>query len=81
MPAANVHVVALKEPVELVVNDTEPVGVMAPAPEESATVTVQVDAVLSRTLEGEHVTVVVVARLVEARVNDPLLPECTLSPA
>jgi len=81
VPAANVHVVALKEPVELVVNDTEPVGVMAPAPEESATVTVQVDAVLSRTLAGEHVTAVVVARLVDASVKVPLLPVWTLSPA
>ena len=74
MPAAKVHVVALKEPVELVANDTEPVGVTAPAPEESATVTVHVDAVLSRTLAGEHVTVVVVARLVDASVKVPLLP-------
>ena len=80
MPAAKVHVVALKEPVELVANDTEPVGVTAPAPEESATVTVQVDAVLSRTLAGEHVTAVVVARLVDASVKVPLLPVWTLSP-
>ena len=75
------QLVALKVPVALLVKLTEPVGVIAPAPEESATVTVQVLGVLSRTLAGEHVTVVVVARLVEARVNDPLLPECTLSPA
>jgi hypothetical protein len=75
VPAARVQLVALNVPVEFVVNDTEPVGVTEPAPEESATVTVQVDAVLSSTLAGEHVTVVVVARLVEARVNDPLLPE------
>jgi len=76
-----VQLVALKVPVELVVNDTEPVGVTAPAPDASETVTVQVLAVFSGTLAGAQVTFVVVARLVEARVNDPLLPECTLSPA
>jgi len=57
-----------------------PVGVTAPVPEESATVAVQVLRVLSRTLAGEHATVVVVALLVEASVKVPLLPECTLSP-
>jgi hypothetical protein len=75
-----VQLVVLKVPVELVVNVTVPVGVTAPVPEESATVAVQVDATLSRTLAGEHDTVVVVARFVEARVNVPLLPEWTLSP-
>ena len=74
LPEARVHVVALKVPVEFVVNDTVPVGVTAPAPEASATVTVQVLGVLSRTLAGEQVTVVVVARLVEASVKAPLLP-------
>jgi len=57
------------------------VGVTAPAPEESATVTVHVDGVLSSTIAGEHETLVVVALLVEARVKDPLLPEWALSPA
>ena len=74
------QVAELKVPVELVAKVTVPVGVIAPTPEESATVAVQVDATLSNTLAGEHATVVVVARLVEARVNDPLLPEWTLSP-
>ena len=74
------HVVLLNVPVLLVVNVTVPVGVIAPVPDASATVAVQVDATLSNTLAGEHATVVVVARLVEARVNDPLLPEWTLSP-
>jgi len=69
-----VQLVALKVPVALLVKLTEPVGVIAPAPEESATVTVQVLGVLSRTLAGEQVTVVVVARLVEASVKVPLLP-------
>ena len=68
------QLVALKVPVALLVKLTEPVGVIAPAPEESATVTVQVLGVLSRTLAGEQVTVVVVARLVEASVKAPLLP-------
>ena len=72
---------ALNEPVLFVVKDTVPVGVTVPVPEESATVTVQVDAVLSRTLAGEQLTVVVVARFVEARVKVPLLPVWTLSPA
>ena len=75
------QLVALKVPVALLVKLTEPVGVIAPAPEESATVTVQVLGVLSRTLAGEHVTVVVVARLVDASVKVPLLPVWTLSPA
>jgi hypothetical protein len=75
-----VQLVALKVPVELLVKVTVPVGVTAPVPEESATVAVQVEATLSRTLAGEHATVVVVARFVEARVNVPLLPEWTLSP-
>ena len=73
--------VALKDPVELVVKDTVPVGVTPPAPEESVTVTVHEDGVLSSTLAGEHETLVVVALLVEARLKLPLLPVWTLSPA
>jgi len=65
--------VELKVPVLLVLNVTVPVGVTAPAPEESATVAVQLVAVLSRTLVGEHATVVVLARLVEASVKVPTL--------
>ena len=80
VPAARVQVAELNVPVELVVKLTVPVGVIAPAPEESETVAVHVEATLSGTLAGEHATVVVVARLVEARVNVPLLPEWTLSP-
>ena len=74
------QVVALNVPVLLLVKLTVPVGVTAPAPEESATVTVQVVADPVFTDAGEQVTAVVVARLVEARVNVPLLPVCTLSP-
>ena len=74
VPEARVHVAELKVPVELVVKVTVPVGVTAPAPEESATVAVQVDATLSRTLAGEQATAVVLVLMVDARVKDPLLP-------
>ena len=74
MPDARVHVAELNVPVLLVVNVTVPVGVTPPAPEASATVAVQVLAVLSRTLAGEQATVVEDARIVEASVNVPLLP-------
>ena len=80
MPEDSVQLVALKVPVELVVNVTVPAGVTAPVPEESATVAVHVEATLSRTLAGEHDTVVVDARMVEASVKVPVLPLCTLSP-
>ena len=68
------QVVALNVPVLLLVKLTLPVGVTAPAPEASATVTVQVVADPVFTEAGEQVTAVVVARLVEARLNEPLLP-------
>ena len=64
----------LNVPVELVVNVTVPVGVTPPVPEASVTVAVQLVAVLSRTLAGEHATLVVEARMVEATVKLPLLP-------
>jgi hypothetical protein len=69
-----VQVVEPKVPVEFVVNVTVPTGVTAPVPEESATVAVQVEAVLSGTLAGEQATVVVVVRGLTARVKTPLLP-------
>ena len=67
------HVVALKVPVELLVNVTVPVGVTAPVPDVSATVAVHVDAALSKTLAGEHETVVELVRIVDVTVNVPLL--------
>jgi hypothetical protein len=70
----------VKVPVELVVKLTVPVGVTAPVPELSVTVTVHVEPTLSRTLAGEQTTDVVVDLMVEARVNVPLLPLWTLSP-
>jgi hypothetical protein len=79
-PEDRAHVVELKVPVLLVVNVTVPVGVTAPAPEESATVAVQVVATPVLTDEGLHTTVVVVDLMVDASVNVPLLPVWTLSP-
>ncbi len=67
-------------PVLLVVKVTVPVGTIAPAPDESATVAVQLVALLVFTLVGEQATVVVVARMVEASVKLPTLPVWTLSP-
>jgi hypothetical protein len=80
VPAARVQVVLLNVPVLLLENVTVPVGVIAPVPDASATVAVQVLAVLSRTLAGEHATVVEDERMVDASVKVPLLPECTESP-
>ena len=69
MPADRVQVVLLKLPVLLVVNVTVPVGVVAPVPEASAAVAVQVDGVLSKTLEGVQDTVVVDARICSVNVT------------
>ena len=74
------QVVEVNVPVLLVVNVTVPVGTIAPVPEESAAVAVQLVAVLSKTLAGEQVTVVVEERIVEAIVKLPLLPVWTPSP-
>src|SRR5947199_96778 len=81
VPEARVQLVALNVPVLFDVKLTLPVGVIPPAPEASLTVTVHVHGVLSRTLAGEQVTLVVDARRVEASVKVPLLPVWTLSPA
>ena len=81
VPEARVQLVALNVPVLLLVKLTVPVGVVPPAPEASVTVTAHVLGVLSRTLAGEHDTLVALARRVEARLNVPLLPVWTLSPA
>ena len=74
MPALRVQLVALKVPVLLVVKVTVPVGVLEPAPAESATVTVQVVATPELTDAGLQETVVLVDRSVDARVKVPLLP-------
>ena len=70
----------LNVPVELLVKVTVPVGVIAPVPEESATVAVQLVDTPVLTDDGLHETVVVVVRLVDATVNVPLLPVWTESP-
>ena len=75
-----VHVVLLKVPVELEVKLTVPVGVIAPVPDASATVTVQVVADPVPTVAGEQTTEVVLARMVEASVKVPLLPVWTELP-
>jgi len=75
VPEARVQVVALNVPVLLLVKLTLPVGVTAPVPEASETVTVHVLGVLSRTLAGEQETVVAESLIVEAIVKLPLLAE------
>jgi len=80
VPADRAQLVLLKVPVLLVVKVTVPVGVTAPAPEESATVAVHVVATPVLTDVGLHEIVVVVARLVDATVNVPLLPVWLESP-
>ena len=80
LPKARVQVVKLNVPVLLVVSVTVPVGVIAPAPEESETVAVQVVATLSRTLAGEQTTVVVEERTVEVTMKVPKLPVWVESP-
>ena len=74
--------VGVKVPVLFVAKVAEPVGVTAPVPDESVTVAVQFVAVLVFTLAGEHVTLVVVERMVEVTVNAALaLPVWIESPA
>jgi hypothetical protein len=69
-----VHVVDVNVPVLLVVKVTVPVGTIAPVPDASATVAVQLVALLVLTDAGLHATVVVVDLMVEASVNEPVLP-------
>jgi hypothetical protein len=80
LPLLSVQDALVKDPVLLLENVTMPVGVIAPVPEESETVTVQVVACPVLTPAGAHATLVPEVLLVEARVKVPLLPLCTLSP-
>ena len=81
LPDTRVHVVLLNVPVLFVVNVTVPVGVTVPVPEASATVAVQLVRVLSKTLAGEHVTLVVDDRVVDVTVKAALvLPVWTVLP-
>ena len=61
-------------PTALVLKFTVPVGVTAPVPDVSVTVTVHVLGWVTVTDEGEQDTAVEVDRIVDARVNEPLLP-------
>ncbi len=72
--------VGVKVPVALDAKVTVPVGVIAPVPDESETVAVHRVPCPALTLAGEQVTLVDEERIVEARVNVPLLPLWTLSP-
>ena len=65
------HVVEVNVPVLLVLNVTVPVAVIPPVPDESVTVAVQLDGVLSSTLAGEQDTEVVVDLGLTARANAP----------
>jgi hypothetical protein len=76
VPETRVHVVELNVPVLLLVKVAVPVGVPVPP----VTVAVHVLTVLSRTLAGEHATVVVDPPEVIATRNVPLLPVWTLFP-
>jgi hypothetical protein len=69
VPEDRVQDVTLNVPVLLVVNVTVPVGVVAPVPEVSVTVAVQVEATLSRTLPGEQDTAVEVDRRVNVKLT------------
>jgi len=80
VPALRVQLVALKVPVLLLVKLTVPVGVTAPAPEESVTVAVHVVGLPVVTDAGEQVTDVEDDLMVDVTVNVPLLPVWTLSP-
>ncbi len=64
----------VNEPVLLVVKVTVPVGVIAPAPEASLTVTVQFVVTPVLTDAGLQDTLVEEALIVEASVKVPLLP-------
>ena len=79
-PEARVHVVELNVPAALELKLTVPVGVTAPAPDESVTVAVHVLAWLTVTDEGEHDTAVEDDRIVDVIVNEPLLPRWLESP-
>jgi hypothetical protein len=75
VPEARVHdAPGVKVPVLLLVNVTVPVGVIAPEPEVSATVTVHVELWPVLTEPGLHATLVEVVLNVEATVKVPLLP-------
>ena len=65
----------MKVPVPLLVKLTVPVGAVAPVDAVSVTTAVHEVAWLTATLEGEHVTAVVVGFLPTPSENVPELPE------
>jgi len=73
-------VAGVKVPVPLLAKVTVPVGVVAPAPEVSVTVAVQLVPWLTATDGGVQLTVVLVVRLVNVTFVLPLLVACVLSP-
>lgn len=81
LPAERVQLVELKLPVLFEVKVTMPVGVIAPVPEVSVTVTVQVEGAPVLTLAGAHVNPVLEDLIVDARVNCPELLAWLESPA
>lgn len=80
LPLLRVQVVPVKLPVLLLEKVTVPVGVIAPVPEESETVAVQVVVPPVLRLLGLQVTFVVDNLKVEASVKVALLTEWILSP-
>jgi hypothetical protein len=80
VPAADrVQLVALKVPAApVLVNATEPAGVVAPAPFASTTVAVHVEGWLIATVAGLQTTVVEVALGVTVTVVVPELPACVV---
>lgn len=81
LPAERTQLVEPKLPVLFEAKVTIPVGVVAPVPEVSATVTVQVEGVLVLTLAGVHVKPVLEDLIVDAMVNCPELLAWLESPA
>jgi hypothetical protein len=79
-PAPSVQVVLLNVPALLLVNVTVPVGVVAPPPEVSLTVAVQVVDIPCWRVLGTQLTLAEAERIVAVTVVVPLLVECVLSP-
>ena len=78
--ALSVHVVLLKVPALSLVKVTVPVGVTAPDPDASLTVAVQVVEPSTATVDGEQLTLVLLARWPAVTTVVPLLPACTVLP-
>jgi hypothetical protein len=75
-----VQAVLLKLPALLLLKVTVPVGVVAPAPEVSLTVAVQMVDIPCWRVLGTQLTLVEDERIVAVTVVVPLLVECVVSP-